>query len=303
MSDNLRFYAQGKNVPAEAQKGFKRKGGFAGTDINSMWRIKCLTEIFGPVGFGWYTEITRRETVHYPESGETKAYVDLALYVMDPETWEWSKPITGTGGNDAILIRTYDRKVKDPETGEDVIETVTQYTANDECWKMAETDALGSACKKLGIGADVYWSGDRTKYTLNDDGTVDAHIPTQDELRAENRARLQEQMKGDPFMSSSKEVDAKGAEVTAEKELGEDKVGEKMAEHYGIDLDKAKAELIRYHNRHIRDPEQNPIITRHIEDNGGTFMANWSFSTIIACYQEMVRKGFIEDVASFEVSA
>lgn len=299
MSDNLRFYVQGKTVPDDAQRPFKRKGGFSGTDINSMWRIKCLTEIFGPVGFGWYTEITRRETVHYPESGETKVYVDISLYVRDPETGEWSKPITGTGGNDAILIRSYDKRVRDPETGRDSIESVTTCTANDEVWKMAETDALGSACKKLGIGADIYWSTDRTKYVLNDDGTVDAHVPTKEELRAENRARLAEMAKAEEearkAAKAQKEADAKGAEVAAEEQIGEDKVGEKMAEHYGINIKTAKVALIRFHNSHVMDQEPNPILAKYVEDNGGTFMANWSVSTIIACYQEMVNRGFIQE--------
>ena len=34
---------------------------------------------------------------------------------------------------------------------------------------MAYTDAIGSACKMLGMGADVYWSEDRTKYTANNE--------------------------------------------------------------------------------------------------------------------------------------
>ena len=33
-----------------------------------------------------------------------------------------------------------------------------KYT-DDEAYKKAETDALGTACKKLGIGAAVYWQG------------------------------------------------------------------------------------------------------------------------------------------------
>ena len=35
---------------------------------------------------------------------------------------------------------------------------------SDECYKMASTDAISVACKQLGIGADVYWDADRTKY-------------------------------------------------------------------------------------------------------------------------------------------
>ena len=36
---------------------------------------------------------------------------------------------------------------------------------SDECYKMATTDAISVACKQLGIGADVYWDADKTKYT------------------------------------------------------------------------------------------------------------------------------------------
>lgn len=36
---------------------------------------------------------------------------------------------------------------------------------SDECYKMATTDALSVACKQLGIGADVYFEKDKTKYT------------------------------------------------------------------------------------------------------------------------------------------
>ena len=37
------------------------------------------------------------------------------------------------------------------------------YTS-DECFKMALTDAISVACKALGVGADVYWDKDKTKY-------------------------------------------------------------------------------------------------------------------------------------------
>ena len=44
--DNLAFYNAGRSVPPEAQKSFNN-GKFSGTDINPMWRIKKLTELFG----------------------------------------------------------------------------------------------------------------------------------------------------------------------------------------------------------------------------------------------------------------
>ena len=136
--DNLLYYNAGRSVPPEAQKAFNN-GKFSGTDINPMWRIKKLTELFGPCGVGWYVdEVTERCEIH----GETSiSIVNLNLYIK--VNGEWSKPIYGTGGN--ILLR--------------------KGAASDEGYKMAYTDALSVACKALGIGADVYLEKDKTKYT------------------------------------------------------------------------------------------------------------------------------------------
>ena len=38
---------------------------------------------------------------------------------------------------------------------------------DDDAFKKAYTDAISVACKALGIGADVYWEKDPTKYTQN----------------------------------------------------------------------------------------------------------------------------------------
>ena len=61
--DNLEFYNKLKDVPDRAKKtiGAGRLKGM--TDINPMWRIEKLTEIFGPVGLGWYTEIIDKEVI------------------------------------------------------------------------------------------------------------------------------------------------------------------------------------------------------------------------------------------------
>ena len=54
--NNLDIYEAGRAVPSEAQKSFNN-GRFSGTDINPMWRIKKLTELFGACGVGWYYDI------------------------------------------------------------------------------------------------------------------------------------------------------------------------------------------------------------------------------------------------------
>lgn len=142
--NNLEIYKKVKAVPEEAKKQIRggRVNGF--TDINPMWRIKTLTECFGPCGIGWYYDVEKEwtETV----GTEICAFVNIKLYIK--YDGEWSKPIHGTGGS---------RLAEKQKAG---------IYVSDECFKMATTDAISVACKQLGIGADVYWDKDRTKYDL-----------------------------------------------------------------------------------------------------------------------------------------
>lgn len=111
------------------------------TDINPMWRIEIMTDIFGVVGVGWYYEIVDKIIID-EKVGETKALqVEIKLYYKHPTTDEWSASIPGVGGSKLV--------VKDKNG----------IHINDEALKMAVTDALGSAMKNLGVGADVYYGG------------------------------------------------------------------------------------------------------------------------------------------------
>lgn len=141
---NLDLYDKVRKVPAEAQKRITggRLNGM--TDINPMWRVKTLTEQFGPCGVGWKYVVTRREMI--PDgSGQMAVFVDVELSYRIGD--QWSAPIPGTGGSMFVA------KEK------------SGLYASDECYKMALTDALSVACKALGIGADVYWDKDASKYT------------------------------------------------------------------------------------------------------------------------------------------
>ena len=141
--ENLEIYEKIKEVPKEARK--KITGGrLSGmTDIKPMWRIEKLTEIFGPVGLGWYAPVIKREIIE-GANNEKIAVVDINLFVNYKTPYKldddlWSEPIYGTGGSSFIAK-----------------EKNGLYTS-DECFKMAYTDALSVACKMLGMGADVYW--------------------------------------------------------------------------------------------------------------------------------------------------
>lgn len=133
MEDNMKIWNQVKSVPAEAKKTITggRLNGM--TDINPMWRIKKLTELYGPCGMGWWYTIDKQwlEKTH---SEEMSAFCNITLYTKDS-----IHGIPGTGGSAFIAVER-----KGPYV-------------SDECFKMALTDALSVSCKALGIGADVYW--------------------------------------------------------------------------------------------------------------------------------------------------
>ena len=141
--DNLSIYNSLRAVPANAQKpiqGGRLKGM---TDINPMWRLKALTEQFGPCGIGWKYTI-EQQWLETGANGEIAAFVNINLYVS--AEGRWSEAIPGTGGSMFVAK-----------------EKSGLYTS-DECYKMALTDAISVACKALGMGADIYWQSDRTKY-------------------------------------------------------------------------------------------------------------------------------------------
>lgn len=140
---NLELYNKLKSVPEEAKK--KITGGrLSGmTDINPMWRLKKLTEEFGICGVGWKYEITDKRL----EKGcneEISAFIQINLFIKVSS--EWSDAIVGIGGASFVSK-----------------EKNGMYQS-DECFKMALTDAISVACKALGMGADVYFEKDRSKY-------------------------------------------------------------------------------------------------------------------------------------------
>ena len=144
--ENLELYDKVRAVPDNAKKTISAGRLKGMTDINPMWRIKMLTETFGPCGFGWYIESEN----HWSESlgNEIAIFSKVALKVKHPQTGEWSAPIIGIGGS----------KLAGKGKGEGV---------DDEAYKMAYTDAISIACKNLGVAANIYFAKDRTKYNTH----------------------------------------------------------------------------------------------------------------------------------------
>ena len=169
--DNMKIYNQARSVPTEAKKAITAGRLKGMTDVNPMYRIKRLTEIFGPCGIGWWYEITDKQIVYDELSNQKAAFVDILLYFVDPETGAVCHGIPGTGG--AAFVAQ---------------ERNGAYLS-DECFKMALTDALSVACKALGIAADVYWDKDRTKYSTD---VMPPEDPRQDRQQGQQNQQNQQ---------------------------------------------------------------------------------------------------------------
>lgn len=144
--ENMTFYDYARKVPEVAIKPIKG-GRLSGmSDINPMWRIKTLTEMFGPCGIGWWYDIIEKRFEHDPITKQTAAFVEIKLYYKDPATGAESHGIPGLGGASFVAQ-----------------ERSGPYMS-DEAEKMALTDAISVAAKALGVAADVYFAKDRTKY-------------------------------------------------------------------------------------------------------------------------------------------
>lgn len=148
--ENMELYQLFRECPKEAQKPITAGRLKGKTDINPMWRIKRLTEVFGACGFGWTCKITQTWIEDSPDTGEKTANVRVELRVK--HNGEWSEPIEGIGG--AMFVEAESKGLH----------------TDDDCFKKAYTDAISVACKALGIAADIYYAKDpETKYDTGDE--------------------------------------------------------------------------------------------------------------------------------------
>lgn len=176
-TDNLHIYDIARRIPTYALKEIKAGRLKGMSDINPMYRIKKLTGMFGPCGIGWRYEIVKEWLESY--GNEVKAFITINLYYK----WkgEWSEAIPGTGGSSFVSQERNGAYV------------------NDECFKMALTDAISVATKALGIAADVYYSAD-SKVRIKSDSKYEQDTnpakaegnanPTKAEKDAENQDTL-----------------------------------------------------------------------------------------------------------------
>ena len=143
---NLDIYDKLKSVPESALKTIGAGRLKGKSDINPQWRYMRLTEVFGPCGIGWKFTIEKQWIEAY-SNGEIACFVNVLLFFKHGEIW--SEGIPGNGGSMFVANES-----KGPYV-------------SDECYKMATTDAIGTAAKMIGLASDVY------------SGLLNANIPAQ----------------------------------------------------------------------------------------------------------------------------
>lgn len=157
--NNLDIYNALKTPPKEALKTIAAGRLKGMTDIKPQWRIKAMTEQFGPCGIGWYTdniEFNYQKT----DGGEVVCNCRLNLFIK--VDGEWSKPIFGTGGSKLVAQES------------------TKLYVSDEAEKMAMTDALSVAMKAIGVAGDIYLGYSDSKYEPNTQNEAPKNTPKQD---------------------------------------------------------------------------------------------------------------------------
>lgn len=144
------------------------------TDINPQWRYEAMDNAFGQCGDGWKYEIVK--LWDYPtQDGTILCFAQINLYTKSGD--KWSDPIPGVGGNTLVdMVKGYnqgDQKRAKP---------------NDEGYKMAITDAIGTALKMIGVAADIYRGNfDGSKYR---DLPVQKKPVEKKQMSVEDKAKL-----------------------------------------------------------------------------------------------------------------
>jgi hypothetical protein len=180
VAKNLAIYEQARLVPKSAIKPIVNGRLKGKSDINPVYRIKRMTEIFGPCGIGWRYEIVKQWLETY--GNEVKAFTHINLYIK----WDgvWSEAIPGIGGAAFVSMESKGAYV------------------SDECYKMSLTDALSVSMKALGIAADIYYSKDGNNANPGDskyrDGTINsaAERVERDAQRNETESKAVDEIRG-----------------------------------------------------------------------------------------------------------
>lgn len=128
---NDEIFQKVRSVPAKYVKTIEG-GSLRGlSNINPMWRIERLTQLFGACGEGWVIDVEDVRNDVY----NTGVMVTILLSLRyKKEDGEYSEKIYGYG-------------------------SCFMPKPDDSAFKKAFTDAFGSCTKMLGFAADIFYEG------------------------------------------------------------------------------------------------------------------------------------------------
>lgn len=195
---NLAVYNRLRHMPDNACTRIE-DGPLKGmTNVNPMARILMLTAEFGVYGEGWKYDVVSASTVTAGNQAMVNAHVILYIrqtdeegnYLNGPDGQAlWNAGSHGFGGSK--LVNDYG-------------------ILDDEAFKKAITDAVGTACKNYGMAADVYFQAGARYETKYDSVTKAADRSAETVL-----SRAGEPLKPLPEPKAAKEEETKSATAAA----------------------------------------------------------------------------------------
>jgi len=145
----LKYWDQCKTPPDAVLKPIEAGRLKGKTDIKPQWRMLVMTEMFGPVGQGWWYVIKSQRELPV-DDGQIALFIEIDLFVKYGEKTSQAIPSIGC----ALLVEKESRGL---------------YLNKNAC-KSALTDALGAAMKAIGVAADVYMGEHQKKMDELDAG-------------------------------------------------------------------------------------------------------------------------------------
>ena len=124
-----------RTPPPDALKKIKAGRLKGMSDISPQWRYEIMTEVFGACGIGWRFEIEKTWT---DQGSDGQIFAFSQVFIQYRDKGEWSQKVQGIGGS---MLVAKER---------------AGLHCSDEAFKMATTDAIGTALKMIGVAADVY---------------------------------------------------------------------------------------------------------------------------------------------------
>ena len=184
------IYKSLSQPPAEALRQIIAGNLKGKTDINPQWRYEAMTEKFGLVGIGWKYEIQKLWTENGAK-GEVLAFAQVAVFVRNADTKEWSDAIVGIGGSK--LVNAFNAGLQ----------------SNDEGYKMAVTDAFSTSLKMLGVAADIYagrWDGSKYKDAPQEQQNNAPNSPSHNPKQPQQQRQAAPQQKGGPDTQEERQI-------------------------------------------------------------------------------------------------